>query len=66
MGAAGYGGSGVEMRLISDVMTGVLAYHIEKLHMVLIGIGVVVVVSLLVVGRIALTRRHARRGPRWH
>jgi hypothetical protein len=52
------------MLLISDVMIGLSAYYFEGLHKILIGVGLVAVVAVLVVLRIVMTRRRARRGGR--
>ncbi|MFI0409238.1 hypothetical protein [Actinomadura sp. 3N508] len=40
------------------------AYYFEAVHKILLSIGVVAVVAVLVVGRIVVVRRRARKGRR--
>ncbi|HEX2317036.1 MAG TPA: hypothetical protein VHJ17_25035 [Thermomonospora sp.] len=49
---------------MSFTLDAALGYYFETVHLVLLLVGLIVVVALLVVWRIAQVRRRARRGGR--
>lgn len=52
------------MSFILDAVISALGYYFEAVHIVLLLIGLIAVAAVLVVWRIVLVRRRARRGGR--
>ncbi|MBA9002997.1 MULTISPECIES: hypothetical protein [Thermomonospora] len=52
------------MSFILGVVISALAYYLEAIHIVMLSLGLIALVALLVVWRIVMVRRRARRGRR--